>query len=126
MIITELLSWWFTSGWGTFFEKLKNNFSNLADFFSMSSLIQTLFQPYRQISAGATSGDASLELKFHAFTDRLVSRCIGFFTRLILLILGLVIMFISGLVGLVILIIWPIIPLLPIAGIILTLTGFTL
>ncbi len=126
MIIVELLSWWFTSGWGAFAEKLKNNFLSLADFFSMSSLIRTLFQPYRQISAGSATSDASLELKFHAFTDRLISRCVGFVSRLILLIAGIAIMLVSGIVGLVLLIVWPFIPFAPIAGIILTITGFTI
>ena len=126
MIIIELLSWWFTSGWGTFVEKLKNNFLNLADFFSMSSLIRTLFQPYRQISAGSAASDASLDLKFHAFTDRLISRCIGFVSRLLLLITGTIIMLVSGTVGLVLLITWPLIPFIPIAGVILTITGFTI
>lgn len=126
MIIIELLSWWFTSGWGVFIDKLKDNFSSLADFFSISSLLRTLFQPYRQISAGAAASDASLETKFHAFTDRLISRCIGFFSRLFLLIAGMIVMSITGIIGLVTLIAWPLIPFVPIAGIILTLTGFTI
>lgn len=123
MIIFELSSWWFTTGWLTFIQKIGNNFSSLADFFSISSLIRTLFQPYRQISAGKASSDASLELKFHAFTDRLVSRCVGFVSRLFLIVIGLILIILSTILGIILIIAWPLIPLAPIIGIILTVSG---
>lgn len=121
--MVKVLSWWYLSGWGLFAKKLGARFANLADFFSMSSLIRTLFQPYRQISAGSAAADSSLEMKFHAFTDRLISRCVGFFTRLFLLIIGIIVLILTGVVGLVMIIIWPLIPFLPIAGIALTCMG---
>lgn len=126
MIIVELLSWWFTAGWLTFAKKLSDSISGLTDFFSLSSLIRTLFQPYRQISAGKTNNNASLELKFHAFTDRLVSRCVGFVSRLVLIIIGLILIIISATLGTILLILWPLIPIIPAAGIILTIMGVTL
>ena len=92
----------------------------------MDSLIRTLFKPFRQISASAASDSASLDLKFHMFIDRLVSRFIGFFSRLTLLIAGSLIIIIGGIVSLILIILWPIVPFIPIAGIILTITGVTL
>ena len=126
MAIIEMLSWWYTAGWGVFIHKLGNLFANLTDFFSISSLIRTLFQPYRQISAGGASSDAPLDLKFHAFIDRLISRCVGFVSRFLILIVGLIIILVSSAIGIVTIIIWPFIPCLPIVGIILTCTGFML
>ena len=98
----------------------------IVDFFSMGSLIRTLFQPFRQISAAAASADSSLELKFHMFIDRLVSRVVGFFSRLILLIVGSIIIILGSIFSLLALILWPVIPLAPVAGIILTIIGVTL
>ena len=123
MVIFELFSWWFTTGWATFAHKISDNFANIADFFSISSLLRTLFQPYRQISAGATNRDASLELKFHAFTDRLVSRCVGFFSRLFLIVIGLVLIVTSTALGVVLILIWPLIPCAPIISITLAIMG---
>ncbi|MBQ6461062.1 hypothetical protein IJJ36_01350 [Candidatus Saccharibacteria bacterium] len=126
MAIIDMLSWWYTTGWGVFTRKLGNLFASLADFFSISSLLRTLFQPYRQISAGETSANASLDSKFHAFIDRLISRCVGFVSRLLILVVGFIIITVSGTIGIVTIVIWPLIPCLPIAGIILTCTGFML
>ena len=86
----------------------------------MDSLIRTLFKPYRQISAATANANSSLELKFHMFIDRLVSRIVGFFTRLFLLIAGTLIIILGGIISLVLIILWPFIPLLPVVGIILT------
>ena len=101
---------------------LKNWFAGVADFFSMDSLIRTLFKPYRQISAGK-SASGSLDLKFQMFIDRMISRLIGFVSRLILLLVGCLIIVVGGLLGLVLVILWPVIPLLPVAGIIMTVLG---
>lgn len=92
----------------------------------MGSLVRTLFKPYRQISAEAASEHASLDIKFHMFLDRLISRTVGFVSRLFLLIAGVIIIIFSGIISLILIILWPLIPLAPIAGIILALVGVTL
>ena len=126
MFIVKSFTWWYISGWGVFISKVKDAFLSLTDFFSMNSLIRTLFKPFRQISAGTASADSSLDLKFHMFTDRLISRIVGFFSRLFLLIVGCIIIILGGIVSLALIILWPFIPLTPIAGIILTVMGVTL
>ena len=126
MAITEMFFWWYLHGWKIFIRKVRNWFSSIADFFSMDSLIRTLFKPYRQISADVASGDASLDLKFHMFLDRLVSRFIGFTSRLILLLVGCIIILFIGIISLSLIMVWPLIPLLPVAGIILSVAGVTL
>ena len=126
MAFIKMLSWWYSSGWGVFLGKIRSSFLSITDFFSMSSLIRTLFKPYRQISAATASANSSLDLKFHMFIDRLISRLIGFFSRLILLIAGLVIIIIGSVISIVLVIVWPFIPLFPIAGVILSMLGVQL
>lgn len=122
MAITEMFIWWYSQGWRTFLMKLKNGLANVADFFSMDSLIRTLFKPYRQISADSESIPG---LRFQMFIDRLISRLIGFFTRLTLLIIGCITILVGGILSLFLIILWPFIPLAPIAGIVLTIVGVT-
>ncbi|MBR3229033.1 hypothetical protein IKF67_02260 [Candidatus Saccharibacteria bacterium] len=123
MAIAEMFLWWYSQGWGVFVGKIKDFFISIADFFSMDSLVRTLFKPYRQISAETANVNSSLDLKFHMFLDRLISRIVGFFSRLILLLVGVILMICGGICGLVLIIIWPVIPFLPIVGIVLTVMG---
>lgn len=124
MVITEMFFWWYASGWNIFIKKFRNWIINIADFFSMDSLVRTLFKPFRQISANTADSSASLDLKFHMFIDRFISRLIGFISRLILLIVGIIIILIGGILGLFIIILWPLIPFIPIVGIVLSTMGF--
>lgn len=126
MAIAEMVLWWYTSGWGVFIRKLRGFLSSVMDFFSMDSLVRTLFKPFRQISAEAASEHASLDMRFHMFLDRLVSRIIGFFSRLILLITGLALIVLGGVLSLALIILWPVLPLAPVAGIVLAVIGVTL
>lgn len=123
MFIVKSYSWWYVQGWSVFIGKVKNLFSTITDFFSMNSLIRTLFKPFRQISADSARASSSVDLKFHLFLDRLVSRIIGFMSRLFLLLTGCVVLIISGIFSLVLIILWPFIPLAPLIGIILCITG---
>ena len=126
MAITEMILWWYSSGWKVFVGKLKTGLESITDFFSMGSLIRTLFKPYRQISAEVAGDGASLDLKFQMFLDRLISRIVGFFSRLVLLLTGIMMIIVGGIISLILIILWPFIPLLPIAGIILTAMGVVL
>ena len=121
-----MFMWWYSSGWKVFVGKLKTALSSITDFFSMGSLVRTLFKPYRQISAETARDGASLDIKFHMFLDRLISRIVGFFSRLTLLLVGIIIIIFGGIISFILVILWPIIPLLPIAGIVLTAMGVVL
>lgn len=126
MFIIKSYTWWYTHGWSVFIGKVRTLFSTITDFFSMNSLIRTLFKPFRQISAESANTNSSLDLKFHMFLDRLVSRIIGFFSRFLLLLVGCVAIAIGSIISAILIIIWPFIPLTPLIGIILTITGVTL
>lgn len=120
----NLLSWWYTRGWADFLRRIGARLANLMDFFSIDLLFKTLFAPFRQISAGSAK-NASLDVKFRMFVDRLVSRIIGAFVRIFVIIAGVVCLGVSGLVGLVSIILWPLLPALPIVGLVLSLSGVT-
>lgn len=125
MVVAEIFLWWYASGWRSFIQKNLKAVSSITDFFSMGSLIRTLFKPYRQISAETANANSSLDLKFHMFLDRLVSRFVGFCSRLMLLLAGSIVIIVGGIFCIVLVILWPFIPLMPIAGIVLTLMGVT-
>ena len=126
MVIIEAFSWWYSHGWHIFISKCHTWLASITDFFSMSSLIRTLFKPFRQISAEAAAANSSLDLKFRMFLDRLISRIVGFFSRLILLLVGVIAIIIGGVFSLLLIILWPLIPLTPIAGIVLAAIGVIL
>ena len=126
MAVIEMFTWWYSKGWSVFIHMIREKLAGISDFFSMDSLVRTLFQPFRQISAESASTNSSINLKFRMFTDRLVSRVVGFFSRFILLIIGTVVIVIGGVLSLVLIVLWPVIPLAPITGIILAVTGFTI
>ena len=126
MAIVDMFFWWYAHGWHAFISKLRGFLSSITDFFSMDSLVRTLFKPFRQISAESASTGASLDLKFHMFIDRLVSRFIGFFSRLTLLIAGTIIIVFGGIASLILIILWPIIPFMPLLGLVLAVMGVSL
>ncbi|MBQ3309081.1 hypothetical protein IJG78_00190 [Candidatus Saccharibacteria bacterium] len=121
MFVVDLIQWWYFRGWGVYLASLKTKLGDTLDFFSIGQLFRTLFMPYRQISAGSTElGGPS------AFFDRLISRLVGTFTRLFIIIFGGFLIILEAILGVCLAIIWPLIPLLPILGIALTVMGIRL
>ena len=118
---TEMLRWWYAKGWGMVGSGLLRKLARATDFFSLKLLLRTLFEPFKQISN--RSVDGSLEARFRAFIDRLISRIVGTVVRLGLLIIGLILIVIEAVLGIALLIAWPVVPLMPIASIILTVVG---
>ncbi|MBP3899625.1 hypothetical protein J6D24_02375 [Candidatus Saccharibacteria bacterium] len=117
MFLVDLFSWWYFRGWGVFFEDFKKRLVDTVDFFSMKDMILTLFKPYRQIAAGAS------ETILGGALDRLISRMVGFFARVVILIAGCFVLILEVFCGIALVIVWPIVPLLPVAGIILSVMG---
>lgn len=89
----------------------------VADLFSVSQLLRTLFAPWRRI---ITYPGASLGERIRAWGDNVFSRSIGFVVRLIVLLAALVTSVVVALLTLVELVIWP---LLPIAAPVLIVKG---
>lgn len=122
MFIVGMLAWWYSAGWKRCLLNVVDNLAGLYDYFSFELLIKTLFSPFRQISAGRVRG--SLEVQFRAWLDRLISRVIGAFVRLIVIIVGTLTLVVASVIGLVRIVLWPIVPWLPIVGLIVALAGW--
>ncbi|MCR5572429.1 MAG: hypothetical protein K6F57_01495, partial [Candidatus Saccharibacteria bacterium] len=95
---------------------------SLADSFSISLLVKTLFAPYKQISAYG-SGGTSVQAQISDFFDKLLSRVIGFTMRVIIICIGIIVMLVDILVSCIMILLWPLLPILPIVCVILTVVG---
>ncbi len=123
LLVLGLLGWWYTDGWRRRMKLVADRLYGTIDYFSIDLLLKTLFSPYRQISAGRVDG--SLEVQFRALIDKIFSRIIGAFVRLIILIIGVVMILLQTMIGFVILVGWALVPLLPIAGLVMMVVGRT-
>jgi hypothetical protein len=122
MFLVGAISWWYGEGWRQRVGLIRERLARTLDFFSMGLLAQTLFSPFRQISAGSVQGP--LGVKLHAWFDKLISRCIGAVVRLVMIFTGLVILIGHVVYGGIILIAWGLVPLFPLVGVILWTTGW--
>ena len=122
MISTDMIFWWYTKGWGAVIRSLGARMRDTVDFFSMGSLIRTLFAPFRQISAGGTASEALGERVRAAF-DKLFSRIIGAFARIFILIAGVIVLLVELIFSIISIVCWPVLPILPVACIMLAVTG---
>ena len=122
MVIVWALSWWYGAGWKARLLQTRERLSASYDYFSIGLLARTLFAPFRQISAGKVNGP--IGVKFRALVDRLISRFIGAFVRLILIIVGVAWLGIQAAIGAIVLILWFAVPFLPLVGFIGLLSGW--
>ncbi|MEI7917804.1 MAG: hypothetical protein WCH58_00255 [Candidatus Saccharibacteria bacterium] len=122
MFLVGILSWWYGNGWLSRLQMIQDRLTASADFFSIRSLLLSLFAPYKQISAGSIDGP--INVKFQAFLDRLISRVIGSIVRSLVIIAGLIILIAEFVFGAILLALWFIVPFLPAIGFIIALIGW--
>jgi hypothetical protein len=115
MLIAAAFSWWYGAGWVKQITLLQRQLLHAHDTFSVAELLRTLFAPFRQISAGGAGGPIGVRLR--AWFDRLISRFVGAFVRLILILIGLAWIVIIAVFGVLKLALWPFLPLMPVVGI---------
>lgn len=123
LLITSLFQWWYGDGMRERLRIISSRLESLIDYFSFGLLIKTLFSPYRQISAGNVQG--SLEVKFRAMIDKLFSRVIGAFIRLIILTVGAVVLGFMVTYSVLGLVVWGLVPFFPVIGVGLMVIGWT-
>jgi hypothetical protein len=121
MILLNCLNWWYGRGWSWQVQSLKAGVNRQLEYYSIGSLLSTLFAPYRQIGAEFTG--RVLSSGFQAWVDRTISRIIGAVVRLLIISAGVLVVTFYALVRLIAIVLWPIVPLLPILGIILAVLG---
>ena len=119
-----ILQWWYGEGWLRHMKRSYVGLLRAADTFSIGLLFRTLFNPFRQISAGAVQGPFPVQLR--AFVDRLFSRCIGGVFRILAIGVGLVVILVRSVWTIVSIVIWTILPLTPVIGITLWAAGVLL
>jgi hypothetical protein len=120
-MIMTFFSWWYSAGWLGQINKAKLNMIKLADLFSISLLLRTLFAPFHQYSANDTGRGPSEAMK--AWANRTFSRLFGFIIRLLTIIIGLITLLLALLLELVWLVVWFVIPPAPLIYIALIMTG---
>jgi hypothetical protein len=123
VLAIALLKWWYTDGWRARARLVALRLDGTIDYFSIDLLLKTLFSPFRQISAGRVDGPLGIQMR--ALVDKLFSRVIGAFIRLIILVIGGIIIGLQVVLGLVILLGWTLVPILPVIGLVLTIIGRT-
>lgn len=114
-MLFEFFAWWYGPGWLGAFSGAFNWVKAVQAAFSIDVLLKTLFSPWKRIVA---LPGRSLDAKFQAAIDNLISRVIGFFVRIIVLFTALIIISLAALGGLILAIIWPLLPLVSVGLII--------
>ncbi|MCL1840055.1 hypothetical protein FWF89_03660 [Candidatus Saccharibacteria bacterium] len=122
MLVLSLIGWWYGVGFATRLRGLGRALARTADNFSIGLMLRTLFNPFRQIDAGATGKGIAEALS--AFVSRLISRLVGFVMRLGMIIVGTVVLLVLLVGSLVIIVLHLVVPLLPIAGIVMLVIGW--
>jgi hypothetical protein len=108
MMIFELFRWWYGQGWRLAVIQSGRRLQVLMDEFSVATILRTLFAPWRRI---ITYPGAGLDAHLQAMLDNLVSRCIGFTVRIIVLFSVAVLAVILAVAGIVQIVTWPLLPL---------------
>ena len=105
------LRWHYTYGvadllslWGRFF-------AFVAHFFSIGLLTRTLFYPWRLLRENTKGGFDPGEL-FERVLTNIIMRIIGFFLRLLLILLGIAMHIVVAVVGLVVFFVWIFLPII--------------
>ena len=119
-----IFQWWYGEGWLRHLKRSYVGILRMADFFSIGLLLKTLFNPFRQISAGSAQGP--LPVRLRAFADRVFSRCVGAVIRGCAIVIGLIAILLRVAWTCISVVCWTLLPLLPVFGIIMWLSGVSL
>jgi hypothetical protein len=112
MLFADFLRWWYGPGWALRLKMLINHVVNLEEYFSFSTIVKTLFSPWRQ-NITLTASDQALGDKMRALVDNVVSRMVGFFVRIFALIAAVIIIVVVFVLNLIYVIVWPLLPVSP-------------
>ena len=111
MLAVSLLKWWYSQGWLEAARRLKIKLRRTLLWFSAPQLLRTLFKPWRQ-TIDPKDPNANMGLNFNRWLGNLISRLVGFWVRLLTILIAGLTAGLIGLVGLVGLVAWPLVPVL--------------
>lgn len=117
-LIPYYISWHYTRAFKELWYVWGNFFYFLSNFFSMSLLARTLFQPFERLGE-KYKGNLDVQNFLATMFINLMMRLVGFFARAFILVLGLVAHIMLVIVGALAFILWLFVPL--ILGILLVL-----
>lgn len=122
MLLVDLLGWWYSRGWAWMLDRVFVVQSlKIAHFFSIVDLLKTLFAPFRQDAVNVKGAPISIRLQ--ALGENVISRVLGLFIRLILVIIGLVALTFNAIFGIIAAALWPTLPFSPVLAVILMAQG---
>jgi hypothetical protein len=124
MFLVGIFQWWYGDGLLRYIRQSFLGVLRTADFFSVGLLLQTLFNPFRQISAAPVGGAMSMQLS--AFFDKLFSRAVGTVVRSGVIIVGILMIVLRFLWMVLGVLLWLALPIFPIISIVLWQMGFSL
>lgn len=107
-MVFQIVVWWYGEGWRRVSRAIFGGLKEIEQTFSVSQLARSMFAPWRRITS---YGGRTIDEKVRAAIDNLVSRVVGFFTRLIVLMAALLAMVLVVCFGSLVAIVWPLIPL---------------
>ncbi len=107
MLMLEYVKWWYGPGWAHIVVLSKKRVATVSELFSIAILLRTLFAPWKRIVSYPGAG---LDAHFRAFIDNLVSRVIGFFIRVSVLIAAVFVFISLSVVNVIQIISWPLVP----------------
>lgn len=116
----ELFKWWYGSGWLEAWRGFPRTVKRVGLEFSIPVLLRNLFAPWKQIVA---LPGRSIDEKFRAMIDNLVSRTIGFFVRFLTLIAATIVISLSAFFSLIAALAWPLLPLGAVYFLVRAITG---
>ncbi len=109
-ITAQYIAWHYKDGYKDLKNFCKTILSFVVYFFSVKTLLQTFFQPWRRIMERGQKGKMFSILQ--GFVVTTLMRIIGVIIRIIMLVVALVALIISCVIALVSLIVWPLLPIL--------------
>lgn len=83
-LVPTFFAWWYGRGLKDLFRFLAGLFSYLTNMFSFVTLLKTLFQPWKKMVGEKGRGVEGLKIWL---LDNFVSRTVGFFVRLVMLLI---------------------------------------
>ncbi|MEO6761724.1 MAG: hypothetical protein ABI220_05150 [Candidatus Saccharimonadales bacterium] len=107
MLTLEFFKWWYGSGWQGTLSKTNSRLTQLAERFSVSTLLRTLFAPWRRIISYPGAG---LDARMRAMLDNSISRLIGFLIRIAVLIGAGITYIVILILALLEIVAWPLVP----------------
>ena len=118
MLFFGFFQWWYGAGWLEKWRAVGLKLKSHLDYFSIGTLLKTLFAPWKQIISEPVGGRGHSAMQ--RLVDNAVSRFVGFGVRLFVLIAGLITVILSFLIDLTLAVVWPALPVVPIVLIVIS------